>query len=267
MFLSNVERILSQIKPSDVVLDIGGWAQPFRRANYVVDALPYETRGWYINIGLPASLGEGPEHFSRDTWIQRDICARDPLPFVNKSIDYVICSHVLEDVRDPLWVCSEIVRIAKQGYIEVPSRIAESTVDRKTAIVGAYHHRWLVTIEDNKLTFEMKYHLIHRKGLHLPAHTLELLRPEEQVQWLFWEGSFEFAEASIPVGEQEIEERLLAFVRANAPTVSATYRLVSRSRRLLSRLQWTRWMPAPLRQRLVETWREYQNRHRPVRPT
>jgi hypothetical protein len=32
----------------------------------------------------------------------------------------VICSHTLEDIRDPLWVCSEMIRIGKAGYIELP---------------------------------------------------------------------------------------------------------------------------------------------------
>ncbi len=116
MFINNLNKILSQIKPGDTVLDIGGWAQPFRRANYVMDAMPYETRGFYSNIGLPDHLGDCEEHFTKSTWIQRDICSREPYPFGDKSVDYVICSHVLEDIRDPLWVCSEIIRIGKRGY-------------------------------------------------------------------------------------------------------------------------------------------------------
>src|SRR5215467_1770308 len=172
MFHANIERISSQIKPTDVVLDIGGWAQPFRRANFIMDAMPYETRGWYSHLNMPAFVGTGEERFTRETWIQRDICDKEPFPFRDKSVDYVTCSHVLEDVRDPLWVCSEIIRIAKKGYIEVPSRIAESIINPKTRVVGASHHRWLVSISDKAIRFEMKYHLIHKAGLHLPHHTL-----------------------------------------------------------------------------------------------
>jgi len=226
MFLENVDRVLAQIKANDVVLDIGGWAQPFRRANFVMDALPYETRGFYANLGMPDHTGGDEEHFSKDTWIQRDICSRDLFPFKDKSVDYVICSHVLEDIRDPLWVCAEMIRIAKRGYIEMPSRIAESIVDRKWKIVGASHHRWLVTIVENKMNFEMKYHLIHKKGMHLPHQTLGLLKPEQCVQWLFWENSFGFEEASIPLGEQEVERRLRDFVKANSLAVPLGYRIL-----------------------------------------
>lgn len=257
MFLANLERIMAQIRPTDIVLEIGGWAQPFRRANFIMDAFPYETRGWYSTIGLPACVGEGEEHFTKDTWIQRDACSRDPFPFEDKSIDYVICSHILEDVRDPLWVCSEMIRVGKRGYIEVPSRVAESIVNPKTRIVGAVHHRWLVTIGSNGIVFEMKYHLIHKKGLHLPHYVLGLLRPEQGVQWLFWEGSFEFEEATIPLGEEDIEQRLHEFVKANAPTVPITYRLFWRSRQLLSPLKGL--VPKPLAEKIAGHWRYFKN--------
>jgi hypothetical protein len=120
----HVVEILDRLSPADTVLDIGGWARPFNRANFVIDAEPYETRGYY-GPGLPAQGGP-QEYFSKQSWCQRDICSRVPYPFADKSIDFVICSHVLEDIRDPLWVCAEMVRIGKRGYIEVPSRVAES---------------------------------------------------------------------------------------------------------------------------------------------
>lgn len=225
MFAKNVETILSQIKPDDLVLDLGGWAQPFTRANFVLDIAPYETRGWYGKIGAPASMGGTKEYFTSSSWFQLDLCSRQPYPFADKYIDYVICSHVLEDVRDPLWICSEMVRIGKRGYIEVPSRLVESIFSPATGTVGASHHRWLVTIEHNKISFEMKYHLIHRRGLHLPNYTLGLLKPEQTVQWLFWTDSFEFEEAAVALGEEEIKQRLQDFVEANQPASSWGYRV------------------------------------------
>ena len=226
MFAGNVERVLAQLKPTDVVLDIGGWAHTFTRANYVLDIAPYETRGWYSNLGAPTSSGGTPEYFSKETWLQRDLCAREPFPFTDKSIDFVVCSHVLEDIRDPLWVCAEMVRIGKRGYIEVPSRLVESIFSPETKIAGASHHRWLVTIQGNRITFEMKYHLIHRKGLHLPHYTLGLLKPEQTVQWLFWEDAFEFEEASVPLGDEEVKARLRRYVEENQPEASRFFRLM-----------------------------------------
>ena len=232
---------MSRIKPTDAVLDIGGWAQPFRRANFVLDAMPYETRGWYGKIGMPDHIGDGEEMFTRETWIQRDICSKEPFPFEDKSIDFVICSHVLEDIRDPLWVCSEIIRVGKRGYIEVPSRMIESIANPFTKVVGMSHHRWLVSIAGNTITFEMKYHAIHREGLHLPAYVEGTLRKEEYVQWLFWEDDFDFAEADIPLGEEEIERRLREFVDANTRDVALIYRLLWRSKPAWN--SWRRYLP------------------------
>jgi len=161
MFLPNSDLIMSELPDSAVVLDIGGWAHPFNRANYVMDAEPYETRGYYnrtfarINPLLP--LGGTVERFTSNTWIQRDICEKTPYPFEDKSIDLVICSHTLEDIRDPLWVCSEMIRIAKAGYIEVPSRRWESCRGHEPGIAGLSHHRWLIGIEGNGLRFIQKF--------------------------------------------------------------------------------------------------------------
>ncbi len=65
-----------------MVLDIGGWAHLFNRANYLMDLAPYETRGFYNhrcakNNPIPL-VGGNVEMFTKDTWIVRDICAKEP---------------------------------------------------------------------------------------------------------------------------------------------------------------------------------------------
>jgi len=223
MFTNNIPKILSQIGPTDRVLDIGGWAQSFARADYVMDAMPYETRGW---LKQPAASGAHveKEHFSAATWIQRDMCDRTPWPFEDKFFDYVVCSHTLEDIRDPLWSCSEILRVGKRGYIEVPSKLYEFTFDPAMGMVGQPHHRWLVTIEGTRLTFEMKYHSIHKPGFHLPAYARVGRPPEDEVQWLFWNDHFDYQEASVPHGLEDIENRLRSFVVAHPPRTSVAGR-------------------------------------------
>jgi hypothetical protein len=208
----NVARVLGLIGPDDVVLDIGGWARPFNRADYVMDAEPYETRGYY---GTPQ--GEDQERFTSDTWIQRDICEHTPYPFRDKELDYVICSHTLEDVRDPLWVCAEMTRIAKRGYIEVPSRVAESCRGTEPGQVGWSHHRWLIDIDDGRITFLMKYHMIHSHWrFSLPVQYLRRLDKVQCVQWLFWEDRFEFHERTIH-GVGNIARELEQFVERTRP--------------------------------------------------
>jgi hypothetical protein len=195
-----------------------------------MDAEPYETRGWY---GLPAQGGEH-ERFTADRWIRRDICDRVPFPFADQSVDFVICSHVLEDIRDPLWVCREMMRVGRRGYIEVPSRLAESCRGVEPGQVGWSHHRWLIEIRDDALVFLMKYHTIHSHWrLSLPASHLRRLDEAARVQWLFWEREFACEERTIH-GPEAIIDELAGFVARVRPyprwlvTADATLRALGR---------------------------------------
>jgi hypothetical protein len=213
MLQENVDLILQRLKPGDVVLDIGAWGRPFNRANYVLDQESFETRGSY---GLPAQGGER-EMFTRETWIRWDICSREPFPFGPKEIDFVICSHTLEDIRDPLWVCSEMVRIAKAGYIEVPSRAAESSRGVEPGQTGWSHHRWLIDIDGSSIRFMMKYHMIHSHWrFSFPRRFLRGMPARDQVQWLFWEGSLAYSEVTLH-GLDTIERELDRFIRSKRP--------------------------------------------------
>ncbi len=215
MYEPNVARVLSQLTPTDRVLDIGGWARPFNRADVVIDAEPWETRGFY-GASRPAQGGDR-ERFTRDSWVQRDICHHVPFPFPDKYFDYVVCSHTLEDIRDPLWVCSEIVRVGRRGYVEVPSRMAETCRGVEPGLVGWSHHRWLVDIAGSRVRFTMKYHRIHSHWrLSFPRSVLAAMPEREQVQWLFWDDHFEFDEVTIH-GVDAIDSALESYVRLVRP--------------------------------------------------
>lgn len=215
MFPSNIEKVLSKIKPDDIVLDVGGWACPFNRANWVIDAGAFETRGYYEKIGMPKSQGGEKEYFNKETWVQRDFCDREPWPFNDNFFDFSICSHTLEDIRDPLYVCSELIRVSKRGYIEVPSRLIESCRGLESdALVGLSHHRWLVDITDNHVEFLMKYHMIHQEfQLSFPPSFAKKISPDETIAFLFWDEEFYFHEKRID-GLEKIREELSLFVSA-----------------------------------------------------
>lgn len=218
MYPPNVDRIIATLNPGDVVLDIGGWGCPLNRATHVMDSMQYETRGYYAKVGGIAYQGPEREHFSRSTWIQRDICDREPYPFADKSVDFVVCSHTLEDVRDPIWVCSEMRRIAKRGYLETPSRLAESCRGWESPrIAGLTHHRWLVEVAGNRVTFMHKVHALHKHWRYtLPPSFFRGLTAEQRITWLFWEDSFDFAEIQID-GLPEVERALAEYVEDVAP--------------------------------------------------
>jgi hypothetical protein len=188
MLDASVNRLLSELPADATLLDVGGGMLPLNRADYVMDALAHDDRG-----GL-GSLGPPPERFTRETWIQRDICHREPWPFEDKQVDFAVCSHTLEDVRDPVWVCGELNRVAKAGYVEVPSRLEEQTYGFQGPWTGWSHHRWLIDVDGDEITFVHKSGVVERADSHFPPSFREGLDADERVSMLWWTGGFRFRE-------------------------------------------------------------------------
>jgi hypothetical protein len=186
---SSADRITAQLDDRALVLDVGGAGRPFSRADWILDLAPYEARGQLGWNGERAA-----ERFTPETWVQRDICDREPWPFADGFFDFAVCSHTLEDVRDPVWVAAELQRIAQAGYIEVPALREELTYGIQGPWVGWGHHHWLVLVDDSQLRFVFKHHVVNRPGSHLPAGTMDTTPPAQRVQMLWWEGSFDAAE-------------------------------------------------------------------------
>ena len=84
MLTESLERLLATLPEDAKVVDVGGWAAPLNRADWVIDLMPYETRGQLP----PGSYGPPPERFSQETWVQRDICDHDPYPFEDGEFDF-----------------------------------------------------------------------------------------------------------------------------------------------------------------------------------
>lgn len=188
--------ILERLCNADRVLDVGGWADPLERADWVIDLMPYETRGLYERKGWVGRDHRPPERFTAATWVTRDVCAREPWPFADDQFDFVVCSHTLEDLRDPLWVCAEMERVGRAGYIEVPSRLEEQSHGIYGDFVGWPHHHWLIDVEGASIEFVFKDHEIHsRPECWFPRSFWETLSEEDRADTLWWEqGSFHYSE-------------------------------------------------------------------------
>lgn len=189
------ERIVASLGDEDKLLDVGGWADPLERADWVIDLMPYATRGLYGREGWGPARSAAAERFSEATWVQRDVCDRTPWPFEDDSFDFVVCSHTLEDVRDPLWVCSELARVGRAGYVEVPSRLEEQSWGVAGPCVGWWHHRWLIDVDSTSLQFVFKPHSIHTMpAAFFPPGFAAELTAVERVASTWWTGGFEFSE-------------------------------------------------------------------------
>ncbi|MHB8120730.1 MAG: methyltransferase domain-containing protein [Desulfuromonadaceae bacterium] len=126
------------IRPSDKVLDIGSGHLPFPFATHLAD-LALED-GNVGRAGIPFKHLDGKPVYE---------CNIEKLPFADKEFDFVYCSHVLEHVNSPENACQELMRVAKRGYIETPTRGKDLWLN--TAKIS--NHRWAVELIHQKLVF------------------------------------------------------------------------------------------------------------------
>ncbi|HEX8084013.1 MAG TPA: hypothetical protein VF529_06950 [Solirubrobacteraceae bacterium] len=186
-----VERIRTVLSGDEEVLQVGGLEQPFGRANWVIDAGPYEERG----------VAEGRERFSRRTWLVRDACAREPWPFDDGRFAFAVCT-TLASLRDPVGVCVELSRVARAGYVEVPSIEAE---------LAGGEARWLCDVDHGELVFVHKSVAVAGDPrTRVPPRWHAKLSAADRVHGLFWEDRLPAREQVVPSAEliDELAERL-----------------------------------------------------------
>lgn len=210
--LNQARRLLSEIPNHARVLDVGGGASPFPRADHVIDALPFDAAGAGSSGSSHKVLNVLPR-YSRERWTQFDLCSHQPWPFADKSFDFAVCTHVLEDVRDPIWICSELSRVAHAGYIEVPSRVLEQSRGvEHPRIAGYSHHRWLISKSGHTLEFRHKPHVLnalnHAIVVDLPPG--RIITPAHAIVSHDWVGRVE-AQEIMEFNEKAVLDELCSF--------------------------------------------------------
>lgn len=153
------EKILPIVERNGKVLDVGGGDQPLRQATHILDIQEY-PENMIFRLGMMGVDSSSPR-FNKERWIVHDICEY-PWPFKDNEFDYVFCSQTLEDIRDPIGACKEMMRIGKAGYISCPGKLGElmspiNTYPDADKYNGYWHHRWLVSKKDDMLIFEQKH--------------------------------------------------------------------------------------------------------------
>lgn len=192
-----IESVVAEIErlPNDaLVLDVGGGVKPLRRANYIIDLLPYAERGGYGYRGKVA------EFFTESTWVVADICEPERWPMDGKVFDYVFCSQTIEDVRDPIRLLQHIQRIGKRGFISTVHWTYEAN-DIGWGYAGFPHHRWLVNLRDGGLEFVWKSAVLHTNRKIRP-------RIKQKLYHLKWEGNFRVSEVCYP-GDHDSQIRFV----------------------------------------------------------
>jgi SAM-dependent methyltransferase len=102
----------------------------------------------------------------------------------NGKYDFAICTHTLEDISNPLFVCEQMAKVAKGGGIVVPSKYIES--GRHAGYYrGFIHHRWIWNIEGNNFVGYPKLNLFE----HSKFDKLNEFGSTKTEIVLIWEGS------------------------------------------------------------------------------
>ena len=154
------------------ILDLGCSNKNFwQEANHFADIHDYKSDFESLNLNY--------------TQIKPD----EKLPFKDKEFDFVIASHVVEHVEDISYFLSELSRVGKKGYIEVPTRLEDNLVfENKKA------HIWHLVFDDvnNQINISKKQQYFEPV---LTVGTIKKLNEyfrESLVIELSWEDSIKF---------------------------------------------------------------------------
>lgn len=119
--------------PKWVVLDIGSGHNPLKRANILIDSAIHEIDNRIV-IPHGSSLIIADAH---------------RIPLKSKCVDFVVANHIAEHLDDPALFCTELMRIAKEGYIETPGIITDTLLNEP-------YHLWRVYTSNKTIIFKRK---------------------------------------------------------------------------------------------------------------
>ena len=110
------------------------------------------------------------------------------LPFKDDQFDFVIASHVMEHVDDLKFFISELERVSKKGYIELPTKLEDNLV-----FENKKDHLWHMDFDDVnlKLLISKKIQLIEPI---LTVSTIQKLRNNFKNSFVFelyWENKID----------------------------------------------------------------------------
>jgi hypothetical protein len=174
-----VLKHVSKLKENNLnlkVLDIGATHNPFSSdfLTHTFDLRPEE---------MPGVVSFAGDINQYEDWI--------PLfEYVEEhgKFDFVNCTHTLEDVAYPMAALKYMPRIAKEGFIAVPSKYYE--LQRRDLFRGGIHHRWIFDAKDGKLLAYPKINLV--ETLTWFPHGLEIEEKATTELRMFWKETIDF---------------------------------------------------------------------------
>ncbi len=182
-------------RETGAILDVGG-AAPYYRSDHIIDIQEFnkeqlqrdcwgmgegdggqttddgrrttddgrqraEDRGRTTEDRRRMMGGEQAPSWAEDQYTQFDLCSGEAWPFADEQFDLGLCSHCLEDLRDPLPATREMSRVCRKILVICPSRLLEQTRGiEHPRYCGFSHHQWITFEESGVLVFRRKTRLL-----------------------------------------------------------------------------------------------------------
>lgn len=173
-WLPEVRDHLVELTRGKFIVDVGAGYEPFPTATEYVDWKRWDAMDPTKPLGI-LDLEE------------------DPLPYKDKEVDFLVCRHTIEDLHYPFRLLREIQRVAKAGWIETPSPLAEyARWTSGNPCRGYPHHRSFVgMLSSGVLAVIPKLPIIEMDKEDAPG----IIRALQRSQWnwnsyLLWQGDF-----------------------------------------------------------------------------
>ena len=126
----NIPKLHEICRDLPAVPDVGGELTPFRLATRMPDFMSSESRRTHGALDP-----EDPERFAEDGLHINVACAgQSPCP--DNYFDFLISSYPREDARNSIVISSQLARVSKAGYIELPSWAREIIVISDTLLAA-----------------------------------------------------------------------------------------------------------------------------------
>ena len=132
------------------------------------------------------------------------------LPFKDNEFDFVITSHVIEHVDDFQFFISEIERISKKGYIELPTKLGDNLV-----FENSNDHLWMFEYDDNSniLLASKKQEFIEPFVSVSTAKKLEKIFRQSLILEIIWSDKIDYKILSNEIDREFKRINFLSLIR------------------------------------------------------
>ena len=172
--LSSREHVFEMVanNPEWNVLDLGCGPDGMKLANVYAD------------------IEDRKKSYPNNRFVQTEACNT---PFEDKEFDFVFAMHVVEHIPNPADILSELVRIGKRGFIEVPTPFFDNFVLGNSYPLPHGHATW-VTFDNVKKEIVFKPRIEVAAPCALAPMTTFLLPffRDSMITEMYWESSIEF---------------------------------------------------------------------------